>query len=468
LLSRGAATGAALAGGALLAACGSSSKSATTNTTTTSAGGATTTGAATTTGTATTGGSDLNTQLRDILGPLPTGQAAGQGLTIKMGCDFSLSGQGTAYGIGMYHGTLLGVAHVKAAGGPNFQLYARDSPAGDLNKGTANTREFGSLGCPVVLTSQGGGGGGGAPFYNEYKMWAVDAGAAVRYNNNKPFLYQGRAAFILGLLPTMVEYLQKKRPTVKNLSFVSYNLPGTLSQQELKANLDYLKAAGYNVAPPVLITIGTADWSTYWSQVAAQKPDLIISSLASNDLGLALKQYSTAGIGKKIVGVDWLPAYAPVAGPTGVKPYEFCFDYFNINDPGNQWAKLFVQSYESMFSNRPIYYSANYYEQAFVVWALVRRIIAKGGDPTKQGEAYVNAINEGGVFPSVYYGGTGKTGSLEFDLTTHALKHRPVAYGKALADGTGTVYAIADTTGAGFAFTPAGQAATSSTEANAA
>ena len=96
----------------------------------------------------------------------------------------------------------------------------------------------------------------------------------------------------------------------------------------------------------------------------------------------------------------------------------------------------------------------------------MRRIIAKGGDPTKQGTAYVDAINESGLFPSVY--GTGvKTGSLTFDLTTHALKHRPVAYGQALANGTGEIYANADTTGEDFALTALGKTAPTSDAADA-
>ena len=61
----------------------------------------------------------------------PTGKAAGQGLSIKMGCDFSLSGSGIGDGDShVSRDAALGLAHIKAAGGPDFQLSARDSPAG--------------------------------------------------------------------------------------------------------------------------------------------------------------------------------------------------------------------------------------------------------------------------------------------------------------------------------------------------
>jgi ABC-type branched-subunit amino acid transport system substrate-binding protein len=465
LIRYGAGAGTALAGGALLVACGSSSSSSKSTAGSSSAAGASS-AAATAATSAPAASSQVGSQLREILG-IPSGTAAGEGMTIQLGGDFALSGAGSSYGIPMYQGALHGIAHIKAAGGPNYKFVVRDSPATDPVKGTANTREFGSLGIPAILTSQGGGDGGGAPFYNKYKMWAIDSGAALLYNDGKPYFYQGRAAFTAGLMPVITQYLKTKRPEVKKLTFLTFALTGTLEQLNLQT-VNALKQAGYEVQT-VAAAPGTSDWATPLSQVAQQQPDMIVSQLADGqDAGLMLKSYLTAGINKKIVGVDYTPQYAQIAGPEAIKAYEFCFDYFDAQNPGNDWAKLFVESWRTAYNGAPpIYYSANFYESAFTIWDLVRRIIAKGGDPTKQGNLYVDALNENAVFSSVYGSPGAKYGSMTFDLSTHALKHRPIAYGQALADGTGTIYASADTTGSGFALTPAGMKAPSSTAATA-
>jgi hypothetical protein len=460
LLDQGAGAGLALATGALLAACGSSSSSSTTS----SVGAATS--ATTPAGTSTSASppsSAIGEQLRTILN-LPTGKAAGQGLQVLLGGDFALSGPGSSYGIPMYMGALHGVSQVAAAGGPNFKLIARDTNS--LTTGIANTREFGTLGVPAILASQGGAFGGGAPFYKRYKMWAVDAGAAERYNNGLPYFYQGRAAFPAGLMGTIIAYNKAKRPQAKRWSFLAYSIAGAAGTQSYDMTVAQLRDAGYEVATPIVtVPLGVTDFSTAFAQIAEQKPDLILSEIVTGaDAGVMLKQYLTAGIGKKIVSLDFTPQYSALAGPEAIKSMEFCFDYFVATAPGNDWGDLFVSSWKETHSGAlPIYYSANFYEQTFTVWELIRRVIAAGGDPTKQGALYVNAMNENGTLPSVY-GGPGAHGSMTFDLTTHALLHRPVAYGQALANGTGTIYASGDTTGAGFHLTAAGMAAPSNTD----
>ena len=47
-----------------------------------------------------------------------------------------------------------------------------------------------------------------------------------KYNDNKPYLYQARAAFTEGLTPTMIEYLKLKRPDAKRVSDLAYDIAG--------------------------------------------------------------------------------------------------------------------------------------------------------------------------------------------------------------------------------------------------
>jgi branched-chain amino acid transport system substrate-binding protein len=400
-------------------------------------------------------------QLRSIL-DLPTGKAAGEGMTITIGTDLSLSGAGTSWGIPMYNGVLLGVAHVAAAGGPTFKVVARDTPVDNLTgAGAANTREFGSAGIPAVLTSQGGGGGAGAPFYPQFKMFAIDSGGANPLNLGKPFLYQGRMLFGIGSMPTFIEYTKTQNPDVKRIGFLGDAVggPTALTNAQIVASL---KAAGFDVST-TLVPITTSDFTTALGQMAVHDPQLILIEDFGLLTGVILKQYLTSGINAKaVVGLDYDRAYASAAGPAELAKYQWVFDFFDSAHPPNQWGKLFVQEFQRVYGQLPDYYAANYYETTFLVWELVRRIIASGGDPTKQGDLYVNAFNQNPTFPSVYGfpGSGGAHGTSVLSLQTHTLIHRPVSYGQALSNGGALVLATADVTGTGFKLTPAGEAAT--------
>jgi hypothetical protein len=61
----------------------------------------------------------------------------------------------------------------------------------------------------------------------------------------------------------------------------------------------------------------------------------------------------------------------------------------------------------------------------------MRRIIAGGGDPRKQGDLYVNALNQSPTFPSLYGGNGGPTGTFAVSPTTHALTERSLAVSRA-------------------------------------
>jgi hypothetical protein len=89
-----------------------------------------------------------------------------------------------------------------------------------------------------------------------------------------------------------------------------------------------------------------------------------------------------------------------------------------------------VRSYEKEFGLTPEINAANYYEDTFAVWDLIRRVLAKGGD-VNSGEALQKALVDNPSFKSVYGGDGAETGVLELDTTTHTAKKRPLGVYKA-------------------------------------
>jgi len=97
----------------------------------------------------------------------------------------------------------------------------------------------------------------------------------------------------------------------------------------------------------------------------------------------------------------------------------FATDHY---DPANKspWNVEYVKAHKAEYGDLPEYYGTNYYEQAFVMWELVRRVIASGGDP-ESGADLQKALMEDPEFKSLYGGGPNKVGTMRFDPKDHTI-----------------------------------------------
>jgi branched-chain amino acid transport system substrate-binding protein len=387
--------------------------------------------------------SQVVSQLRTLL-DIPAGKSAGQGMSLTMGASMDFSGEGAIYGTYDFNGLKLAVQHIKALG-PTINLNAIDSGFVDAADGVSMMRQFGESGYPLVFTSLGADGGAELPYFKDYNLFGLEAGGATAAFESIPFYYQTRALYPQGVLPPLVRYMQLKYPSLKRWAVLCNESVPTLVNEELAFVQNVITAAGFEDVGSSLPSVIQTDFSTNIAQLQALKPDVVLSLLGGAQAGQFLKQYAVGGGQAKVVGIEYLPVVQQIAG-NAAKGYIFCFDYFDPqNPPDNQWARLFLSEYRRMFGSDPTYYSANYYETAFLAYALILRIIASGGDPTTPGDAYVNAFNQNPTFPSVYGGDGGATGQLVFDRTTHILVKRAVAVAEATgASGSPIVLATGD------------------------
>ena len=421
--------GTMLAGAApLLAACGSSSSSSSA-----SSSSAATSSAADASGAV--------SQIRDLLG-LPTGAAAGAGKTIPVGASMAFSGPSSIYGSLDYSGITLAVKHIKALGGPDLAVKALDNALADPAKGVANARQWGGDGVPIVMTSGGATGFSELPYYSQYKMMGLESGGATTTNQGKPYFYQTRSEYPTDMMSGIVKYVAAKYPSFKTVMYcqLDYGAAITSSQQQgveqvlATTNFKYL---GQNLAP----ADGT-DFSSQISAIRKANPDFVVGLWPGAIAGIFMKQYATSGLKAPIIGFDYTPDAAKVAGKA-FAPYQFAFDYFDAVKPPNKWATIFVDEYKAANKGAlPTYYSANYYEATFLVWQMIREIIAAKGDPTKQGAFYTDALEANPTFPSLYGGDGGAHGMKTIDAkTTHSLVSVPMVYAEAGATGTPTILA---------------------------
>ena len=94
-----------------------------------------------------------------------------------------------------------------------------------------------------------------------------------------------------------------------------------------------------------------------------------------------MKQFVNAGLTMPVIGAESIPDAAKVAGPA-YDNYMFATDWFDPAKPTNPWSKLFLKSYVKEFNLEPEIYAANYYEDTFAIWDLIRRVWPRAGTST--------------------------------------------------------------------------------------
>ncbi len=413
--------GVALAGAPILAACSSSSKSTSSATTVAGSGTSATSGSAATTGPAVAAGSVAD--IAKYIGPIDAAHAA-KGVSYTFGSVLALSGPGSFYGQVMSKGINLAVKHISALGGPNFQVVYKDHKSGDPTAGANAVRELGLAKTPIMLASYVDDLGAMFAGSAQYQILSLDGGGGTGlFGNSKPFFWGMRANTPVDPFPGVVEYLNQKMPKVKKIAFVEWDL----GAEDKPINDDLrtqLAKGGLSVTTIQATTVGATDYSTAIQAVKSSNPDLLFVSLYGLDPGYFMKQYATSGIGVPVIGYEFTPDAAKTAG-SAYDNYMFAYDFFDAAHPTNPWAAIFVDEFKKAYNETPDFYAANYYEDTFAVWDLIRRVSASGGD-IQSGSALQTALQSNPSFKSVYGGDSANAGTLALDPQTHTPIKRPM------------------------------------------
>lgn len=411
--------GVALAGAPILAACSSSSKSSSSATTVRGAPGSS--GSGGTTGPAVASGSVAD--IAKYIGPIDPAHAA-KGVAYPFGSVLALSGPGSFYGQVMSNGINLAVKHISALGGPNFQVAYKDHKSGDPTAGANAVRELGLAKTPIMLASYVDDLGAMFAGSAQYQILSLDGGGGTGlFGNGKPYFWGMRADTPTDPFPGVVKYINQKMPKVKKIAMVEWDL----GAEDKPINDDLhsqLSKGGLSVTTIQTTTVGATDYSTAIQAVKSSNPDLVFVSLYGLDPGYFMKQYATSGIGQPVIGYEFTPDAAKTAG-SAYDGYTFAFDFFDSTHPTNPWGAIFVDEYKKAYNQTPDFYAANYYEDTFAVWDLIRRVSASGGDITS-GAALQSALQSNPSFKSVYGGDANTAGTLALDPQLHTPVKRPM------------------------------------------
>jgi branched-chain amino acid transport system substrate-binding protein len=393
-------------------------------------------------------------QIVKLIGPIDRAYS-GKGLTLPVGAMLALSGPAADVGVSMLPAANMAIEQIAAAGGPRFKLIAKDDHSANPTFGAQISLALGEAKVPMSLTIDRANGQGAIANIAKYHILALEAGAGLGPGVfSLPYLWGSRMNQPYDAIPGIAKYIAATMKSNAKIAFVqSGGGSAQVTASDQAAFQSSFKAAGRTIAtfiqgPP----FGSTDFSGLITNIRSVNPDVMVATLYGPDVGLFMKQYVPSGLTIPIIGVDFSPDSIAVGG-SAVNGFKFSEDFFSSETATNPWGQLFIKEYDRKYGAKPFFpnfWHANAYEDIFIFWELVRRVLKAKGNP-RSGAALQKALLANPTFPSVY--GTGaKTGSLVFDRTSHALAHRPMALVE-VVNGKPKVRATYDKTGAGFKLT---------------
>lgn len=364
--------------------------------------------------------------LVEILG-IREGADLGGKTTFKLGAALTLSGPSAANGESMRNAIELGVEHIKAAGGPDIRLSVKDIKGPDPVAAKQAASELASEGVPAKITSMGDGLGAMLGDTDKDEILSLDGvGGAQVFTRGTRYFYGTREVAPSDAVPGALEWFKRTHPEGRTVGLVGVDL-GPLNkaiQADLQAKIE---AAGLTfnglwetVAPT------SQDYASTIAKVEKNEPDLLWVAFGGAAPGAFAAQAHAAGIGSEMVGIEFTEeAVKASKGVLDSEGFKFAMDYFDPAAPSNPLADLFVDAYEKAYGAKPDFYAANAYEETLMVWDLIRRVQAEGGDPN-DGALLKAALEKNPKFASVYGGDDATVGLLEIDLKTHGVSRRPM------------------------------------------
>ena len=370
--------------------------------------------------------------IRKYMGPVQA-KYSGKGQTWKVGGAFGFSSSFSVYGIVMANGVKLAVPQIKQLGGPNIVVDYRDLGYDDPTLVRNAFIAFESEKVPFVFDSLEAAGYYANDIVSKNHILAIDAGAGNGGLPPLPYFWGMRANWAFDGWTIGAKYFVEKLKKTKAVIIFNGG-EGSIGDAYINGAKAATVAAGGQVVNVVQPAVGTTDFSNTFTQIRSSGNfDFISLGLSGLDVANFLKQYKSSGINSTVL--SWEGLLSPTAKVAGAAAYEgvYCggVDAFAVNSP-NPWAQVFVKSYRQMFGDdglpgcTPSYYSALYYDCAFLLWQLYREVKKKGGN-VNSGADLQAALQANPSVLGVIGGNAHSVGTTTFSTKTQGLQHEPIA-----------------------------------------
>lgn len=349
----------------------------------------------------------------------------GGDLTIPVGVNVALSGQGAYFGEVMVEGAQLAADQIRAAGGPDFQLVIKDHKSGDAQAGVQTTRELAQEGVNMALYSYIAVLGSALQPIEQNQILSLDGGGGTQeFGKGMPYFYGTRALPPNDTFSGTAQYLAAAMPEVTQVAIIIGDTGAENTADSVAMATAELEANGIEVVTTEVVTYGGTDFSSAVNKIVASDAQLVIEVQYGSDGGYFLKQLRGAGSDLPVIGTEFIPDVSEIAG-SAADGFIFSLDYFDAENPENQWAQYLVDTAAEAYPATTVdFYFANYYQDMFKLWTVVQRVLAAGGD-VENPDDLLAAFTSDLSFASVY-GGTSEdlAGVEQIDADSHSLSQR--------------------------------------------
>ena len=267
-----------------------------------------------------------------------------------------------------------------------------------------------------------------SPARKQFKIFTLDGGGGTSsFGQGLDYFWGTRAITPNDAIPGLLMYIKQKFPDIKTVGLTGWDL-GEPSNGLIKTDvLKKISEAGFQFNNLYeLWPVSSTDFAATLTKIKANEPDLLLFGGYGQDPGFFLDQSQTAGLKSKIVGFEFTPDGVNASkGAYDSVGWNFAYDYFDAGNPISPLAKLFVTEFKKEYGEDPDFYAANFYENTLVMWEVIRRVLAKGGD-INDGTQLEAALKDNLTVPSVYGGDANTVGTYTLDPTTHSVVKRPM------------------------------------------
>ncbi|GAB2850499.1 branched-chain amino acid ABC transporter substrate-binding protein [Actinocorallia aurea] len=370
---------------------------------------------------------DAKSQAADLVNILGITGDLGADVEFKLGAALTLSGPSAANGASMQNAIELAVEQIKAAGGPALQLSVKDVKGPDPVAAKQAASELAAEGVPAKITTMGDGLGAMLADTDKDKILSLDGvGGAQVFTQGTQYFYGTREVAPSDAAPGALEWFKKAHPEGKTVGLVGVDL-GPLNkaiQADMTAKIEAAGLTFNGLWETVAAT--SQDYASMIAKVKKNEPDLLWVAFGGAAPGAFVAQAKAAGVAGELVGIEFTDEATKASkGVFDSDGFKFAMDYFDPANPANPLAKLFTDAYRKAYDAEPDFYAANAYEETLMVWDLIRRVTAAGGDPNDSVQLKA-ALEKDPKFASVYGGDASTVGSLEIDPKTHGVASRPM------------------------------------------
>jgi ABC-type branched-subunit amino acid transport system substrate-binding protein len=353
---------------------------------------------------------------------LPLGEAALQGMVIPLGASLPLSGGDTVVGNNMAKGINLAVEHIKLLGGPQFDITFYDIEMGVVERGLDAIRKMAVAGNPAALVSWCALLDAQQPDAEANQILMFDGGCGIGAPawGGQPYFWGTRTLNSYDHAKGVAAYMKSEMPEAKRVALLMHDYGS--GQEEPGGTVSIWKeaveGAGLTFAGYVKVPIEATEFSDAITKLKELDPDVIpLTPMDGQAPVTFMKQYVTSGMTAQVIGNAFTFETAELAG-SAYDTYWYAGEQFFPQDANSVWGQWFTEEFRKAHGEDPEMFSANYYEDLFTIWDLMRRVAAKGGDPL-DGKALQDELMANPVFKSVYGGDPTAVGTYTLDLGNH-------------------------------------------------